>query len=192
MSSSTELPTPILTLQKSIVRPYHPSDAPSLAEAANSKAVAKYLRNYFPHPYTLSDAESWIAMNQAAPFRNWVIISPVSGKAMGSIGVVPGRDVYSRGWELGYWLGEEFWGQRVMSELLLAFVDWVFAGMGEEKAEVERLWAGVFSENEASQRLLVKSGFVLEGRLRRAVLKDGVYMDDVMFSIVRTDLPKGP
>lgn len=187
MASSTDLPAPILTLQNSIVRPYHPSDAASLAEAANSKAVAAFLRNSFPHPYTLADSESWIKMNQAAPIRNWAIVSP-SGTPVGSIGLVPGKDVYAQTYELGYWLGEQSWGQKIMSEVVPALARWVFDGMGDEKVHVERLWAGVFSENLASQKLLEKSGFVLEGRLRRAVLKDGVLMDEMVYSILRDDL----
>ncbi|KAF4835128.1 putative N-acetyltransferase YoaA [Colletotrichum tropicale] len=188
MASPSNLPTPILTLSKSILRTYHPSDAPSVAKAANSKAVVIHLRNQFPHPYTLADAESWISMNQTPPYRSWVIICPTSGRAMGSIGIIPGKDVYLRGYELGYWLGEEFWGQKIMSELVPAFVKWMFDGMGEEKAEVERLWAGVFSENKASQALLQKSGFQLEGRLRKAVFKNGVLMDEMVYAIVRDDL----
>lgn len=187
MSSPPDLPTPILTLKNSIVRPYHPSDAPSLAQAADSQAVARFLRNTFPQPYTLAAAEAWIAMNQAAPVRNWLIACPSTGRAMGSIGLVPGRDVYARSFELGYWIGEEFWGRGVMGELVPAFAVWVLKGLGDEGVEVERLWAGVFSENAASQRVLERSGFRLEGRMRRAVVKDGVVMDDLIYSIVKGD-----
>ncbi|KAL0944877.1 gcn5-related n-acetyltransferase [Colletotrichum truncatum] len=190
MASSSELPSPILSLQKSIVRQYHASDAASLSQAANSKAVAAFLRNHFPQPYTLSDAEGWISINQTSPLRNWAIICPTSGRTMGSIGVIPGKDVYSAGFELGYFLGEEFWGRGIMSELVPAFVKWVFGGMGEEKVRVERLWAGVFSENKASQGVLRKSGFQFEGRLRNAVIKDGVLMDEMVYSIIKNDLLK--
>ncbi|KZL63802.1 gcn5-related n-acetyltransferase [Colletotrichum incanum] len=188
MAASQDLPAPILTLQKSVIRPYHPADAASLAQAANSRAVAAFLRNYFPHPYTLAEAESWISLNQTPPLHNWVIACPTSGAVMGSIGVVPGKDVYSKGYELGYWLGEKYWGRGIMGELVPAFVRWVFDGMGGGAEEVERVWAGVFSENAASQRLLEKSSFVFEGRLRRAVEKDGVFMDELVYSIIRADM----
>ncbi|KAK2015932.1 acetyltransferase [Colletotrichum eremochloae] len=189
MASSQNLPATILTLQKCLVRPYHPTDAPSLSRAANSKTVAAYLRNRFPHPYTLSDAEAWIDMNQAPPILNWAIVRPSSGAVMGSIGLVAGQDVYSRGYELGYWIGEEFWGRGVMSELVPAFVRWVFADMSVGSGGgVERVWAGVFSENAASRKVLEKSGFVFEGRLRRAVVKNGVCMDELVYSIIGSDL----
>ncbi|KAK2028358.1 acetyltransferase [Colletotrichum zoysiae] len=185
MASERDLPAPILTLEKCLVRPYHPSDAASLSRNANSKTVAAYMRNRFPHPYTLADADAWIAMNRAAPVLNWAIVCPASGAAVGGIGLVPGQDVYSRGYELGYWVGEEFWGRGVMGELVPAFVSWVFSGgVG---GGVERVWAGVFSENAASRRVLEKSGFVFEGRLRRAVVKNGVCMDELVYSIIRAD-----
>ncbi|KAJ0160644.1 putative N-acetyltransferase YoaA [Colletotrichum tanaceti] len=195
MASTQNLPVPILTLHRSIVRPYRPADAPSISRAADSAAVSAFLRDAFPRPYTLADAESWIALNQTPPIRNWAIACPASGAVMGSIGLVPGRDVYSRGYELGYWLGEAFWGRGVMAELVPAFARWVFDGMGgageseeDGKEVVERLWAGVFSENAASRKLLEKSGFVCEGRLRRAVVRDGVVMDELVYSLIRADL----
>ncbi|EFQ33911.1 acetyltransferase [Colletotrichum graminicola] len=188
MAPSQDLPAPILTLEKCLVRPYYLSDAPALARAADSKTVVTYLRNRFPHPYTLADSEGWIAMNQTPPIFNWAIVCPTSGTAMGSIGLIPGEDVYSSSYELGYWIGEEFWGRGVMSELVPAFVSWVFSGMSVGSGGVERVWAGVFSENAASQRVLEKSGFVFEGRLRRAIMKKGVCMDELRYSVVRTDL----
>ncbi|TEA18067.1 putative N-acetyltransferase YoaA [Colletotrichum sidae] len=187
MAPPTDLPQPILILEKSIVRPYHLSDAPSMSQAASSKEVAAYLRNRFPHPYTVADAESWINMNSTPPIRNWSIVCPTSGRAIGSIGVSQGQDVYSKGYELGYWIGKEFWGQGVMSELVPALVKWVMNGMGEG-VEVERVWAGAFSENKASQKLLEKSGFQLEGRLRNAVEKNGVVMDEMVYSVIKQDL----
>ncbi|OHF03039.1 acetyltransferase [Colletotrichum orchidophilum] len=201
MASTQDLPAPILALTKATVRPYHPTDAAALAQAANSDAVARYLRYTFPRPYTLADAESWIALNSGAggsPVHNWVIACPASGRPMGSIGLVPGKDVYARGYELGYWLGEEFWGKGVMGEVVPAFVRWVFEGMGrgeEEESDreggrVERVWAGMFAVNKGSQRVLEKSGFVLEGRLRRAVVKEGIVMDELLYSFIREDLNK--
>ncbi|KAK2059602.1 acetyltransferase [Colletotrichum caudatum] len=188
MASEQGLPAPVLTLEKCLVRPYHPSDAASLSRNANSETVAAHMRNRFPHPYTLADADAWIAMNRAPPVLNWAIVCPASGAAVGSIGLVPGQDVYSRGYELGYWIGEEFWGRGVMGELVPAFVGWVFSGgVAAGGVEVERVWAGVFSENAASRRVLEKSGFVFEGRLRRAVVKGGVCMDELVYSVIRTD-----
>ncbi|KAK1984680.1 acetyltransferase [Colletotrichum cereale] len=194
-SSSQDLPAPTLTLQKCLVRPWHPADAPSLARGADSRAVAAFLRDRFPHPYTLADADGWIAMNLAPPLLNWAIVCPTSGAVMGGIGLVPGQDVYSAGCELGYWIGEAFWGRGVMSELVPAFVRWVLAGgagagVGSGGGGVvERVWASVFAENAASRRVLEKSGFVFEGRLRRAVVKNGVCMDELVYSAIRTDTP---
>ncbi|KAK2002110.1 acetyltransferase [Colletotrichum falcatum] len=193
MAPSQDLPAPILTLQKCVVRPYHPGDAAALARAADSKAVVAHLRNHFPHPYTLAHSEAWIAANLTPPVLNWAVACPATGAAMGSVGLVPGRDVYSSSYELGYWIGEEYWGKGVMGELVPAFVRWVFAGMGAGAAAGgggggERVWASVMSENAASRRVLEKSGFVFEGRMRRAVVKNGVCMDELVYSVVRADL----
>ncbi|EXF83890.1 acetyltransferase [Colletotrichum fioriniae PJ7] len=199
MASTQTLPPAILTLPKATIRPYHKTDAAALSTAANSSSVSRYLRDSFPRPYTLADAESWIALNSSdggAPVYNWVIACPETGRPMGSIGLVPGKDVYARGYELGYWLGEGDWGKGVMGCVVPAFVRWVFEGMGggeedeDGRRRIERVWAGVFEANKGSQKVLEKSGFVFEGRARRAVVRDEVVMDELLYSVIRDDLKK--
>jgi len=76
--------------------------------------------------------------------------------------------VFRRSAEIGYWLGEPFWGRGIATEALGAMTEYAFAHF-----DICRLEAGVFEWNPASARVLEKNGYVLEGRARLGVVKDG-------------------
>ncbi len=99
------------------LRPWQRTDAEAIAEAANNPSIAANLRNVFPSPYTLADAEWYvgdcIAQDGEHQLTRAVMIE---GKAVGSIGVFVKDDVYEKSAELGYWLAEAHWGQGVMTE----------------------------------------------------------------------------
>ena len=99
---------------------------------------------------------------------------------VGSIGLTLQEDVHRRSAEIGYWLGEPFWGRGIMSEAVPAFTAYAFATF-----DVCRLYATVFEWNPASARILEKAGYVLEGRLRKSVTKDGRIIDQFLFACVR-------
>ncbi|SRR5436190_13422051 len=90
--------------------PWRLDDAESLAKHANNRKVWLALRDAFPHPYTIDNAQEFLqqAMN-AHPTTNFCI--EVKNAAIGGIGVHPGRDVHRQTATVGYWLGEEFWGR---------------------------------------------------------------------------------
>jgi ribosomal-protein-alanine N-acetyltransferase len=91
---------------------------------------------------------------------------------MGGVFLDPGTNVLYGSAEIGYFLGEEYWGRGIMSEILLAVVDWTFGYFDGEEG-LERVWA--------SERVVKKAGFVFEGRMRRAACKSGVVMDELRY-----------
>lgn len=95
-------------------------------------------------------------------------------------------DVHCRNWELGYWLGEEFWGRGIMTEAARALVGWGFQNL-----ICERIYVELFAENKASEQVIKKAGFTYEGRLRCAVWKYGRSMDVLMYSVIRQDWETG-
>ena len=100
----------------------------------------------------------------------------------GGIGVVLQSDVERVSAELGYWLGERAWGRGVMTEAVAAFVPWAF-----DRYSLTRIYAHVFEFNVASTRVLEKAGFLCEGRLRKAVIKNGQVLDELMYARIRED-----
>jgi len=175
----------ILHLSKSTIRHLEPADADELTRIANNPAVGRFLRDRFPSPYARADAEWWIAHNGAArPVRAFAIAHPRDGRIMGCVGLDPGVDVHARGAELGYWVGEEYWGRGVVGEVVPAFARWAFAAF----ADLERIYVGIFAENEPSVKIVERAGFVFEGRQRKAAFKSGRFMDVLGYSLIRDDL----
>ncbi|KAK4034156.1 acyl-CoA N-acyltransferase [Parachaetomium inaequale] len=189
-SASPFPPPPILTLTKSILRTIHAADAPAIQRAANSPGVAKYMSLRFPSPYTLDDAKFWVGYASAftAPGRpdvlpSLAICDRATGTLLGGIGIKTREDIEAHSFEVGYWLGEDGWGKGVMSEACRAYVKWVF----ETYPAIIRLEAGVFEGNDASVKVLERSGFVYEGTRRKAGMKHGVVFDILVFGLLREE-----
>ncbi len=104
----------------------------------------------------------------------------VAGEAVGGIGFTFQTDVARRSAEIGYWLGEEFWGRGIATDALIAVSEHVFANY-----DICRLYAHVFEWNPASARVLEKAGYAFEGRMRKSVTKDGQTIDKLMYALVR-------
>ena len=170
-----------LVLRRCRVRSWQPEDALSLARQADNRKIWRNVRDHFPHPYTPADAEAWIATARAASPETQFAIE-VDGEACGGVGLFLQRGVERRSAELGYWLGEAYWGRGLMTEIVGEFTRYAF-----QAYDLLRVYAVVFEWNPASCRVLEKAGYVLEGRLRRAVVKDGHVLDQFLYAVVRDD-----
>ena len=156
---------------KAAFRPFVPEDAASLARHADNINIWNNTRDYLPHPYTGRDAEEFIALaSSASPMVNFAI--DVDGRAVGAIGYVPLSDIQRISAEVGYWLGEEYWGRGIMSQVLADFTEYIFAETG-----IIHLYANVFEDNAASMRVLEKAGFTPVGVMHRAAVKNGRVID---------------
>ncbi|HXX40722.1 MAG TPA: GNAT family protein [Chthoniobacterales bacterium] len=166
-----------LKLERCTIRDWRATDAESLARHANNRRIWLMVRDRFPHPYTIDDAKNFLQRAMAENETEKFYCIEISGLAAGGIGFKPGQDVHRHTAEIGYWLGEEFWGHGIMSEVVPAFVDYCF-----EKFPLNRVAAQAYSSNPASARILEKAGFVLEGRLRKHVIKDGQILDSLLYA----------
>src|SRR5262249_3749477 len=165
-----------LTLEQCTIRPWRQDDAESLARRANNRKVWIALRDLFPHPYTIEDAHTFLkSVVNSEPITLFCV--EVNRNAVGEIGIRFGADVHRHTAELGYWLGEEFWGRGIMTEAVAAFTDFCF-----ENFQLRRIYAEPFANNRASARVLEKAGFAFEGRLKHNVLKDGNLLDSLLYA----------
>jgi RimJ/RimL family protein N-acetyltransferase len=165
-----------LTLRNCEVRSWKASDATSLALHANNRKIWINLRDAFPHPYKLKDARAFIrAALKDRPECSFAIV--VGGDAVGGIGFALHRDVERVSAEIGYWLGEEFWGRGITTAALEAVTVYAIQTHG-----LTRLYAVPFEWNPASFRVLEKAGYIQEGRLRRSAVKDGEIIDQILYA----------
>jgi RimJ/RimL family protein N-acetyltransferase len=167
-----------LALESCVVRSYIPSDAPSIAKYADNRAVWINLRDRFPHPYRLEDAETFIGKVLAMEPETIFAIE-VDGEAAGGIGYGLNEDVERVSAEIGYWLGEPFWSRGIMTEALAAVTRHAIENHG-----LTRVYALPFEWNDASARVLEKAGYIREARLRRSAIKDGRVIDQLLYAYV--------
>lgn len=165
-----------IELPSCTVRGWKWHDCDSIVHHANNRNVWINLRDRFPHPYTIGDARSWLeAVVGARPISNFAIV--VDDEAVGGIGFSLQDDVGYRSAEIGYWLGEEFWGRGIATDALVAVSNYAFSSY-----DLCRLFAHVFEWNPGSTRVLEKAGYSFEGRLRKSVTKDGKTIDQLMYA----------
>lgn len=161
-----------------ILREVSPSDAPVIAELANNKKIWNNVRDRMPYPYALKDAEHFVeqVLKEEGPTVHAITFE---GKVTGLIGLHPSSDVYRGTAELGYWIGEPYWGQGIASAAVAQVIP-----IGFEQLNLRRIHASVYEHNHASMRVLEKNGFQREGVARAAVLKNGQVLDEVRYGLV--------
>ena len=168
-----------LQTDRCLLRPFRPADAASVARHADNRKVWLNLRDLFPHPYTVADAEAYIARvaGDAPPTRFAI---DVAGEAVGSVGLELGSDIERRSAEIGYWLGEVHWGRGIVSAAVAAATAYAF-----RELDLLRVFAVPFARNPASARVLERAGYQREGTMRRSAVKDGEVLDQLLYAAIR-------
>ena len=166
------------------LRHWRTEDAKALAKAADNPKIAANLRNVFPNPYTLEEA-NWfindcISKGDSHGFT-WAI--EVEGKAAGCIAVTLLNDVYEKSGELGYWLSEEYWRQGIMSQAVQIICREAF-----KTFDIIRISAEPFAYNAGSIGVLKKAGFTYEGTMRNGIYKNGRVHSYCIYSLLREEI----
>jgi RimJ/RimL family protein N-acetyltransferase len=162
------------------LRRWFGSDAEPLVPLANDPYIARYLGRVFPQPYTRADAERWLTEQTGAETIGQFAIE-VNGELAGGIGFILGTAERAGTATLGYWLGRRYWGRGIMTEAVQSATQWAF-----DTLRVRRIWANVMEPNTASARVLEKSGYVLEARMRAAISdRRGAIHDELIYVRLR-------
>lgn len=163
------------------LRPLLLTDAARLVKLANNEKIARNLRDGFPNPYTLDDANYFL--------ENFTNQDPVTffgieyeGEYVGNISLVPGQDIYRKSAEIGYFIGEPYWNRGIMPTAVNLITDYGFRQLG-----FIRIHTGVFEYNMASMRVLEKCGFVKEGIFRKSIFKQNKIWDEVRYSKINPE-----
>ena len=161
-----------------IIRDWQIEDASSIAKYADNRKIWMNLRDAFPHPYSLQDAEKFVSrVIGTNPITIFAIATQT--EAIGSIGLTIGTDVHRYTAEMGYWLAEPYWGKGIMTQAVKRLISY-----GTHDLRLHRIFAEPYTTNPASARVLEKAGFTCEGILRSNVYKDGKVLDQFLYSYV--------
>ena len=111
-------------------------------------------------------------------------IEPVGYSSL--VGSIDARiQEYPKQFEIGYWLGVPHWGKGLMTDAVRLIAHFAFQHLA-----AMRITAAVFVENTASNRVLEKNGFQLDGTLRSNVMKRGEWLDEQIYTFLRAEWEK--
>ena len=144
---------PELKTARLLLREYHLDDANELWKMAGNENVSKTTLN-IPYPYKFEVAEKWIKTHQAEWQERtritYAIVKLDTRQLVGTIGFVSLEG--SEG-ELGYWIGEPYWGLGYCTEAAQAVIQFSFQNLGIDKITAEHL-----TTNPASGKVMEKIG----------------------------------
>jgi RimJ/RimL family protein N-acetyltransferase len=173
---------PMLTGTQITLRELRLSDAPSLFAMLTAEEVSRFIS---PPPTTVEGFErfiAWTARQRAA--GEYICFAVVPHGADVAVGLFQVRSLQpgfgSAEW--GFAIGSMFWGSGAFLDGARLVLEFAF-----EVMHVHRVEARAAVRNGRGNGALRKIGAVQEGVLRRAFLKNGEYLDQVLWSIVRED-----
>ncbi len=140
-----------------------------------------YLSDRIPDPYTNEAAEWYLNMVKEtdglkALFREIV----ADGKIVGTISVEKKEDVYRKDAEIGYYLLQEEYSKGIMTEAVRQICIIAF-----KKLDIIRITGLVYEPNIASKKVLEKNGFLLEGIMKKAIIKNNSIHDLYIYGKVK-------
>lgn len=170
-----------LETDRLIMRPVAEADLPRIVALANNRAVAQMLLR-MPHPYSDADARAWLDLLATLPAGAVTFAIGCKAEDGAFIGGC-GYDPLLTGIpDLGYWLGEPYWGRGLASEAAAAVVAHAF-----EVAGLDTLTSGYRPDNPASGRVLHKLGFKPDGRKTAYSLGAGGEIDINVVKLTRNE-----
>ncbi|WP_048644844.1 GNAT family N-acetyltransferase [Nitratireductor soli] len=155
-SESIRIDCPVLVTERLVLRGPREDDVTELVELANNRRLAEMLGR-MPHPYRVTDADSFLTRVRTGVMDGctYAITLSESGAFIGCAGM----DSRAQGLEMGYWIGEPYWGRGYATEAAHALVDLAFRA-----TDIERLNVSCRVTNTASRRVIHKCGFQYAGQ----------------------------
>jgi RimJ/RimL family protein N-acetyltransferase len=180
-NKNVQCKTKIMELKKDNLklRAFQESDAEQIALLCNNKKIWDNVRDYLPFPYNVDHAIEYIHYCQGENPQTTFAVE-YKGEFVGSIGLLQQTDVYRLTAEVGYWIGEPYWGLGIATNALQLITDYGFKTLG-----LVRIYSGVFDFNKASQRVLEKAGFKLEGIFEKSILKNGTIGSEYRYGLIK-------
>jgi len=161
------------------LRPFTLDDAPAVQRLCGAREVALNTL-LIPHPYPAGAAENWISCHREDFETNRIHHFALDdGQLVGAMGLVM-KDVGIA--EIGYWIGVPFWNRGYATEAAREVLRYGF-----EECGLHRIFAGYFTRNAASGRVMQKAGMKYEGTLRHHAHKWGEYQDVAFYGVLRDE-----
>jgi 8-oxo-dGTP diphosphatase len=175
-----------LATERLSLRPFRAEDAAEMHRLVNDWGVVRGLAKV-PYPYPRALADEWIAstVSELVAGRAYhLAITGREGEREILVGAVGLRlDPAGVAGNLGYWVGQRYWGHGVASEAAGRLARWALANLS-----LDRLTASAATDNPASAAVLLRIGFRRIGIDWEPFLSWGSEREVVLFEATREDL----
>jgi len=164
-----------------VIREWKIDDKDDLAKILNNQNILNNLRDGLPYPYTEKDAKEYItSVLFADKLKTFAFAITLEDQVIGSIGIFRCDNIHFRTAEMGYYIGEPYWGNGYATSAVMQACKYVF-----ENSDIIRIFAEPFAHNVRSCRVLEKAGFKYEGTLHCNAVKNGKILDMKMYSLIK-------
>lgn len=174
----------ILQIKRVKLRKLRISDARFISENAKDKDVIKYTFIIAP-PFGLKEAKKFIRKTQQEMHKKkayeFAIELKETKELIGTINLL-NINIKNKNADIGFWLAKSYWGKGLAKETLNLILDFGF-----KKLKLKKIQARVLHKNKATQKLLEKIGFKLEGRLRKKTFFKNQWFDDLIYGILKEE-----
>ena len=170
-----------LKTERLLLRPFRIGDVGDVFEYAKDPEWARYFINAVPQPYTMRDAEEFVARSLLTSWDTLPVFAIVYESAVvGGVHLdINQEDCVAA---LGYGLGRAYWGKGIVPEAVKAVIVWGF-----QKHDLAKIYATADPRNAQSLRVMEKVGLVREGFLRSHIKVRGERRDKVFYGILREE-----
>ena len=173
---------PVLMGQAVTLREMRASDALSLFALLTTEEVARFIS---PPPSSVEGFEkfiAWAARQRAVgAYVCFAVTLDASDTAVGIFQIRATEPGFGTA-EWGFALGSPFWGRGIFQEGAALVMEFAFETIG-----VHRLEARAAVKNGRGNGALRKIGAVQEGILRKAFLRNGEYLDQMLWTVLDED-----
>lgn len=173
---------PVLTGRGMTLRELRVSDAPTLMAMLSTAEVARFIS---PPPTTVEAFERFVVWTQtertAGRYVCFGVVPEGTDAAVGLFQIRQAEPDFASA-EWGFAIGAAYWGSGLFMEGARLVLDFAFEVIG-----VHRLEARAAVQNGRGNGALRKIGALQEGILRRSFLRNGVYLDQVLWAILSSD-----
>lgn len=170
--------------ERLILRRFTIKDSGRLTYLFNDEDMVKYLIS-LPYPYTESHGRQWISHHNENfvqdKIYDFALVNKADDRVIGSISLTNNKD--HKNGSVAYMIGKEYWNLGYATEALKAIISYAFNVKGYHK-----VYAEFIEGNDASGRVMEKSGMVFEGKKLDHIYKDGSFHTLFTYCIINDDI----
>ena len=150
-------------------------DLNSLIKELNNWNISKWLVEV-PFPYSINDANYWMKKTREDEFSFNIYLK---NKLIGGISIT--NKLKNNKWELGYWIGEEYWGNKYAKEACDGLIKYFFTNTSNNI-----IFASHMKDNIKSNKIILSLGFKKLGIGKKYSVSRKEEVEDINYQLIKS------